>query len=95
MLEQMTVEQLNHWRIFYSMEPFGEMREDLRIGTLTSLIANTNRDPKKRARPFKPDDFFPSLADKAKQKAITGERKPMMAADWSKTRGTLVSLFGG
>jgi hypothetical protein len=38
-----------------------ERRADLRIGILASLIANANRDPKKRQQPFTAFDFFPQL----------------------------------
>lgn len=42
------------WRI----DPWGEERGDLRIAVLTSLMANVNRDSKKRSQPFKPRDFL-------------------------------------
>jgi hypothetical protein len=42
-----------------SIEPFGEDAADLRAGIIASVIANANRDRKKRAQPFTPLDFMP------------------------------------
>lgn len=44
------------------MEPFGEERADLRAGIIASTIANANRDPKRRRKPYKPEDFMPKFA---------------------------------
>lgn len=44
---------------YASIEPFGEGRADLRMGILASLIANVNRDTKKKSEPFVPADFIP------------------------------------
>lgn len=33
-------------------------REDFRFGVLASVVANVNRDPKVRAEPWDPADFF-------------------------------------
>lgn len=38
-------------------------REDYRAGVLACLFANAHRDQKERPRPFRPSDFFPSLAE--------------------------------
>lgn len=37
---------------------------DYRFSVAAVLIANSNRDPKKQRKPFTPEDFFPSLAQK-------------------------------
>jgi len=42
---------------FYSIEPFGEQRADLRAAIVASVIANSNRG--KNQKPFKPEDFMP------------------------------------
>ena len=64
----MTVEELGvrmsgrefvHWMAYYNMEPFGEMRADLRAGIIASTIANVNRG--KRHAAFKPDQFMPEF----------------------------------
>lgn len=44
---------------YEELEPFGEAAAWLRLGTLAALIANSNRNPKKRPKPFYPSDFMP------------------------------------
>ncbi|MGE5589199.1 MAG: hypothetical protein ACM3ZA_01010 [Bacillota bacterium] len=34
-------------------------RADFRAGIIAATIANANRDPKKRKRPYRPQDFLP------------------------------------
>ncbi|WP_414446857.1 DUF4035 domain-containing protein [Burkholderia sp. 22PA0099] len=48
-----------HWLAFYRLEPWGSEIEDLRAGAGVSMLANINRDVKKRPEPFGPLDFFP------------------------------------
>lgn len=40
-----------------------ERRMDGRFGVVASIIANVNRDSKQRPSPYRPSDFFTSLAD--------------------------------
>lgn len=40
-----------------------QRRQDLRAGQICTMLAEVNRDRNKRARPYTPADFFPSLAD--------------------------------
>lgn len=54
--------ELAEWMAYAQLEPFGEEREDLRAGIVASTIANANRDPKKRKKPFAPEDFIPDFA---------------------------------
>lgn len=41
--------------------------DDWHWGQLTALIANVNRDPKKRRKAFEPADFYPSLLPPGKR----------------------------
>lgn len=47
------------WMAYYTMEPWGEDRSDLRAGIIASTIANTQRG--KRTKAFKPSDFMPNF----------------------------------
>ena len=49
--------ELGEWMGFWSINPWGERRADLRAGVVASTIANVNRDPKKRPSAYVPDDF--------------------------------------
>ena len=44
---------------YYNLEPFGDELAlmDEHFAGLKTLIANANRDPKKRRKAFEPDDF--------------------------------------
>lgn len=47
------------WMAFNRLEPFGQQAEDIRFARLMALIANANRDPKRKPTPFSADDFMP------------------------------------
>lgn len=93
MLSEMSTEQFAAWRAYFALDPFGEKRRDYRIGTLAAITANSNRDPKRRPKPFKPEDFFTSLREESKTR--TGTKKPMMADDWKLARKVLAVNYGG
>jgi hypothetical protein len=57
LLRQTTIREREEWAVYASIEPFGEIRADLRAGIITSMIANVNRG--KKTPPFKPIDFMP------------------------------------
>ena len=42
------------------LEPFGSEADDHRLAQLLALIANVNRDPKRRKTPWTPEDFLPT-----------------------------------
>tara|TARA_R100000655_G_scaffold71369_2_gene109745 strand:+ start:1555 stop:1860 length:306 start_codon:yes stop_codon:yes gene_type:complete len=50
--------ELSEWAGYYSLEPFGSLREhDVPAGIIASTIANCNRA--KHSKSFKPEDFMP------------------------------------
>lgn len=60
--------ELREWMQFFTLEPFGSEVEFYRFGIIASVLANVNRDPKKRGKPFTPVDFIPTpKADKARR----------------------------
>jgi hypothetical protein len=55
--------EFGEWIAYYSIEPFGDRIDDLRAGTIASVIANIHRS--KDTPPFKPLDLLPWVkADK-------------------------------
>jgi hypothetical protein len=69
----MSIDELAEWQAFYVIEPFGPIREDLRAGRMTAMIANTI--PRERgSEPFSAEDFFPELGN-------LGGRKRMMSKE--------------
>lgn len=48
MMSEISVHEFREWRAYYDLEPFGEERQDLRIGSLVATILNIAR---KRGKP--------------------------------------------
>lgn len=65
-----------HWLALYRVEPWGEDRGDFRMASEMALLAESNRNRKKRIRPFSPVDFLPewwgSHASPSEQQAEPG-----------------------
>lgn len=50
--------EFGEWQAFYASEPWGEMRGDLQMAQLLSLLANINRDARKQTSPFTVAQFM-------------------------------------
>ena len=64
----MSAREFGEWMAFYTLEPFGDTRADLRMGILAALTANIARDEKRRRDPYEVDDFMPKF-DRAEKEA--------------------------
>lgn len=81
LLAEMSAEQFDEWTAFYLLEPWGEQRTEEMIAILCSIVANANRDPKKRSKPFTQADFMPKREWKpAKQKQSVEVMKQKLVA---------------
>jgi hypothetical protein len=49
-----------------------QARLDFRTGQICALIANVNKDAKKRPQAYQPGDFFPALNDVSKDEPEPG-----------------------
>jgi hypothetical protein len=58
MLDSMSYEELCDWGLYFQIEPWGEWRDDLRSAQVAAVIANANRDPKRRPEAFQITDFM-------------------------------------
>jgi len=47
------------WLSYFEAEPFGSVFDDIRHAQLLALLAEINRNQKKRSRPYSPNDFLP------------------------------------
>lgn len=54
---------------YYSLEPWGPERADLNAGIIASMIANVNRDSKRRPEPFTAADFMPKYGPEPEAEA--------------------------
>lgn len=61
---------------YYELEPWGEERADLRIGTLAAATVNLHL--KKGAKPFRAPDFMPYLGSKPEAAASAAEIKSVL-----------------
>lgn len=59
LLTRISSRELAEWRAYYTMEPFGEDRADLRAGIIASTTANVFR--KSGTQPYKAQDFLPKF----------------------------------
>lgn len=59
LLWRMSGAEIREWELYEQVEPFGERRADVRAALVASVIANANRDAKKKPSPFTIDDFMP------------------------------------
>lgn len=46
------------WLAFYQVEPFGDLRDDMRMALVATLTANAHRNVKKKREPFELSDFM-------------------------------------
>lgn len=77
---------------YYSLEPFGEQIEDIRHGIAVSTLANINRDPKHRKKPYEAAEFIPWHEDNREEK----EAGPILLEDPDKQSALLMdAMFGG
>lgn len=58
LLDSISYDELLQWGEYYSVEPFGEWPANVRAAQHASIVANINRDPKKRTEPFTLKDFM-------------------------------------
>lgn len=87
-LARMSSHEISEWIAFANVEPFGEDRADLRAGIIASTIANANRDPDKRKKPFTPAEFMPDFEVKPEEKQQTWQDQKMIVE-------MLNAAFGG
>lgn len=104
LLSRIDSDELTSWQLYAELEPFGEERADLRAGIIAAVIANANRDQKKRREPFTPRDFMPCLNAETRREPSNAERlrklaaalgaRPAALSDAGKRAGDHVHLAG-
>lgn len=67
------------WCEFYSIEPFGEIRDDLRAGVIASAVVNVQLSKKDRNKAKSPNDFVLFDALKSKDKTDSADAQVIAA----------------
>ncbi len=57
MLRSLTAKQFAEWRAYAAIDPFEETRQDYRIASIVQMLANVNRDPKRRQTPYELEEM--------------------------------------
>ncbi|KKN42312.1 hypothetical protein LCGC14_0714660 [marine sediment metagenome] len=57
----MTSREYAGWMEFYKLEPWGSEAEWLHTAQVLAMMANVNRDAKRRPQPYKAADFMPKF----------------------------------
>jgi hypothetical protein len=86
LLEEMSAETWVLWQLYYDLDPWGEERADLRSGMIAAVIAETNRDKKKRRKPYAPKEFMPQF-DRPPPKPQTPEEQAAILRMWVQALG--------
>ncbi len=80
MLAEITPQQLGEWLAYYRIDPWGEVRADLRHGIATAVMANIHRDGKSRPEPYRPVDFMPDFDPDTGQRALAAKARAVFFA---------------
>lgn len=84
--------EFTEWMAYYSLEPFGSPADDVRHGIAASTLANINRNPKQRKKPYEVADFVPWHEDHLDKK----ESGPVLLDDPDQQTAALMNvMFGG
>lgn len=65
LLDRISSRELSEWMAFDRIEPVGDRRLDVLAAMVMCLLANVNRNPKKRKKPYQVDEFLPPWAKDA------------------------------
>ena len=78
MLSEISSTQFAEWIAYARIEPWGEERDDLRMGIIASTLANIHK-PKGR-KPYKPQDFMPDFEQMTEEQQAARMLTKMRAA---------------
>lgn len=78
MLASMTSREFVTWQVYADLEPFGEIRSDLRTGIECATLANIWRS--KTSKAYKPVDFMPKFGEDATPQKTWQEIKALAIA---------------
>lgn len=90
MLRDVRPSELGLWAALWQIDPWGRERGDLQAGIIASIIAEANRDHKRRSEPFAPLDFMPfqRMSKEDREKELSAKiRRGLLGAGKGKPKG--------
>ena len=87
----MTVVEFVEWQEFARYHPFPEDCLMLSAAIQSSVIANSNRNPRKQPRPYSASDFMPRFKQAGRR---SGTKGVMSASEWENTKTLAKAMFG-
>lgn len=75
LLRYLSAQQLQEWKIYFGLEPFGEYAAYLRSGIIAAAIFNANPFRQKGSKVFSPEDFMPKEPGSVKPKSQSIEEQ--------------------
>ena len=85
----MSSAEFAEWIAFHNIDPWSQVRDDLRSATIATVIANANRG--KRQRVFKVDDFMPKFEPRNKTPLNPSQFRSVMSFFCKTTGGSVVN----
>lgn len=73
LVREMSREELTEWIAFSQLEPFGAEFEEYLAALIASVIAEVNRNRKKRGKAYSPRDFMQKWGEPDEGKASSPE----------------------
>ncbi|MCP4201157.1 MAG: DUF4035 domain-containing protein [bacterium] len=73
LVRRMSREELTEWIAFSQLEPFGAEFDEYLSALIASVVAEVNRNRKKRGKPFSPKEFMQHWGRPDPDKASTPE----------------------
>lgn len=76
---------MTDWYVYYVIEPWGQRRADVRSAIIAQILAETNRDRKRRPYPYRLDEFMAVPPETRKKKSMPWQAMKMMLKAVSNT----------
>lgn len=83
MLASFTARQFFEWQAHAETDPFEERRQDYRIASIVSMLANINRDSKKHPKPYVIEDFLLKFGEQEGPKQQTWQDQKSIMMMWA------------
>ena len=67
-MDRVSAPEFYWWRAFDKISPIGDRRMEIMLAQIAQVLAEVNRNKKKRSKPWQVDDFIPNWSGQPKQR---------------------------